>query len=200
MLAAMALFLVAEWRGWRAGKWIGKPLASAAFVGVAWLGGASATPYGRWVLAALVLSWLGDVLLIPASTFLLGLGSFLVGHLAFAAAFVARGVAPLGVAVAALLCLLPAVPISRWLLPHVEAKMRGPVIAYMIAISAMVALAVGTIVAQPQPLVLAAALGFYFSDLSVARDRFVAKGFVNRLWGVPLYYAAQLAFAWTVRS
>lgn len=39
---------------------------------------------------------------------------------------------------------------------------------------------------------------FWCSDLAVARDRFIAPGFVNRLWGLPLYYAAQVAFAWSV--
>jgi uncharacterized membrane protein YhhN len=34
--------------------------------------------------------------------------------------------------------------------------------------------------------------------LSVARDRFVVPGFVNRAWGLPLYYAAQLVLAATV--
>jgi hypothetical protein len=39
---------------------------------------------------------------------------------------------------------------------------------------------------------------FAISDLSVARDRFVARAFVNRLWGLPLYFAAQLILASTV--
>src|SRR5260370_30008726 len=92
VLARMVLaFLVAERRDWRLGKWLFKPLASAAFVALALSAGATATAYGRWVLVALVLSWLGDVLLIPRSTvtFRLGLASFLVGHLAFPAAVVA---------------------------------------------------------------------------------------------------------------
>ena len=42
------------------------------------------------------------------------------------------------------------------------------------------------------------AIGFYLSDLSVARDRFVVSAFVNRLWGLPLYYAAQVALGWSV--
>ena len=42
---------------------------------------------------------------------------------------------------------------------------------------------------------MAAAVAFYLSDVSVARDRFVAPGFGNRIWGLPLYYAAQLLFA-----
>jgi hypothetical protein len=46
--------------------------------------------------------------------------------------------------------------------------------------------------------ILAAAVAFYLSDLAVARDRFVAPGFRNRLWGLPLYYGAQLLFVWTV--
>ena len=47
---------------------------------------------------------------------------------------------------------------------------------------------------------LAAALLFYASDFFVARDRFVRPGFVNRLIGLPLYYAAQAWFAWTIAS
>jgi hypothetical protein len=43
--------------------------------------------------------------------------------------------------------------------------------------------------------VMTAAVAFYISDVSVARDRFVAPGFGNRIWGLPLYYAAQLLFA-----
>jgi hypothetical protein len=43
--------------------------------------------------------------------------------------------------------------------------------------------------------VMAAAVAFYLSDVSVARDRFVAPGFDNRIWGLPLYYGAQLLFA-----
>jgi hypothetical protein len=42
-------------------------------------------------------------------------------------------------------------------------------------------------------------LAFYLSDLAVARDRFVARAFVNRLWGLPLYYAAQILFAVSTR-
>ena len=179
------------------GKWLCKPLASSAFIAAALACGAAGSRYGRFVLLALIFSWLGDVLLIPQSTFIAGLGSFLVGHLLFAAAFVARGVSWSGAAVAAVVALLPAPPISRWLLPHVDKKMRGPVIAYMAAISIMVTLAAGSYVAQPMPMAMVAAVAFYLSDLSVARDRFVRPGFVNRLWGIPLYYAAQLLFAWS---
>jgi uncharacterized membrane protein YhhN len=195
------LFLVAEWRGSTAGKWLTKPLASAAFVAAALGQHATATPYGRLVLAGLVLSWLGDVLLIPkgTTTFRLGLASFLAAHLAFGAAFVARGISLPVTLAAALVAALMAWPVGRWLLPHVDGKMRAPVLAYMTAISLMVALAVGDAATGANLAGLVAALAFYASDLSVARDRFVAAGLVNRLWGIPLYYAAQLVFAYSVR-
>src|SRR5262245_27901520 len=162
MAAAMALFLVGERAHGAALRWIGKPLASAGFVALALSRGATDSAYGRWVLAALVLSWLGDVLLIPSgkAAFMGGLGSFLLGHLAFAAAFVARGISAPAAAVAGAASVVPAILIARWLLPHVEPKMRGPVIAYMIAISAMVSLAVATTVAAPAPLLLAGAIAF----------------------------------------
>jgi uncharacterized membrane protein YhhN len=198
-LVAMVGFLVAEWRESAIGKWIAKPLASAGFVGAALAAGALESAYGRWVLGALAFSWLGDVLLIPHSTFIFGLASFLVGHLLFAGAFIARGVDPTFALIAGAVSLIPLVVVARWLLPHVEKKMRAPVVAYMIAISVMVSLAVGSFVNRPSSVsALTGAIAFYLSDLSVARDRFVAPGFVNRLWGVPLYYIAQLLFALSV--
>ena len=48
--------------------------------------------------------------------------------------------------------------------------------------------------------VLVGALLFTASDLSVARDRFVKQGYVNRLWGWPTYFVAQLVLAWTVAT
>ena len=76
--------------------------------------------------------------------------------------------------------------------------MRVPVRAYVSAISLMVAAAAGTYTASPAPALLAGAIGFALSDLSVARDRFVEPGFVNRVWGLPLYYVAQLLLASSV--
>jgi len=36
MSAAVALLLAAEYRGWRAGVWLAKPLASTVFLVAAW--------------------------------------------------------------------------------------------------------------------------------------------------------------------
>ena len=63
-------------------------------------------------------------------------------------------------------------------------------------LSAMLVAGAGASAADPR--IFAGALLFYLSDLSVARDRFVAPGFANGLVGLPLYYAAQLVLASTV--
>jgi uncharacterized membrane protein YhhN len=197
---AVAVLLVSEWRGARAGVWIAKPVASTGFVLAALAAGALDSTYGRFVLGALVLSWLGDVLLIPKAkaSFLAGLASFLLGHVAFAAAFLVRGVSPLALGAAALPLAGAARAALRWLRPHVPDAMRAPVQAYVIVISAMVACAVGTVWAAGNPLVLLGALAFFVSDLAVARERFVENTVRNKLWGLPLYYGAQLLLASTV--
>ena len=201
-LAAVAALLFSEWRGLRAGVWIAKPLASAGFIAVALVAGARGSAYGIFVLVALVLSWLGDVLLIPKAraSFLAGLVSFLLGHVAFAAAFVVRGVSLPVLAIAAVLLLVPMAAALRWLGPHVPDSMRIPVRAYVTVISSMAMCAAGTVFAAGNPAILAGALAFYVSDLAVARERFVAHSFTNKLWGLPLYYGAQLLLASTVRG
>ena len=47
-------------------------------------------------------------------------------------------------------------------------------------------------------LLLAGAFAFYVSDLAVARERFVSSSFLNRAWGLPLYYGAQILLAASV--
>ncbi len=200
-LAMLLGLLWAEWRGSNWAKWATKPLASLGFVGVAWAGGASGSVYGWCILAALVSSWLGDVLLIPSDSprvFRGGLFAFLLGHLAFAVSFVSRGQAFVYTAVAAVVIAGALIPVLRWLGPKLDDDMRVPVYLYMTVISAMVALSVGTQGVRPNLSICVGALMFYFSDLAVARDRFVSPGLVNRLWGLPLYYGAQMLLASTV--
>jgi uncharacterized membrane protein YhhN len=199
-VVAVLLLLVAEHRGDRVGKWTFKPLASTGFVAFALAAGALETPYGIAVLVALVLSWWGDLLLIPKDkrAFLVGILSFLLGHLAFAAAFVVAGVSWPWVALAALVLAIPGALVGRYVVPKAPERLRKAVIAYIVVITTMVAFGVGAVAAGAHWLMLAAAFVFYLSDLCVARNRFVTEGFVNRAFGLPLYYGAQLAFGVTV--
>lgn len=181
-------------------EWLFKPLASLGFVALGLSQGVPDDAYGRIMAVGLVLAALGDAFLIPKSRrwFLAGLVSFLLGHVAYAAAFAVRGLdaSALGLATGALVVV--GAPIVRWLWPHVDEPMRGPVAAYVLVISAMVALAVGTVAAHGNPWILVGAVGFYLSDLAVAQQRFIRSTFASRAWGLPLYYAAQLVLATTI--
>jgi uncharacterized membrane protein YhhN len=150
---------------------------------------------------ALVLCWLGDVFLIPkgaTALFLVGLVSFLLGHVGFAVAFTLRGPDLLWMAAAAVLVLPLAFAVLRWLRPHLSERMRIPVVAYVVVISLMLVMATGAAAASGRGAIALGATCFYLSDLHVARHRFVSASFWNKSWGLPLYYAAQLILASTV--
>jgi uncharacterized membrane protein YhhN len=188
-------------RGAEALVWLAKPLASAGFVAAALREGAPVSIWGHWVAAGLALSWWGDVLLIPRGApraFLGGMAAFGAAHVAYATGFLVRGVQPWSAAGATLVAAPLGAVALRWLWPHLDREWRRPVLAYAVVISAMLALAGATTLARGGGALLAGAALFVLSDVSVARDRFVAPGFANAAWGLPLYYAAQLTLAWAV--
>lgn len=191
-----------------------KLLASAAFVAlgivlVVRLEDPALARYATTILVGLVLGAIGDAALLGKSSvaFMGGLVAFLLGHLAYVVAcslLVTPGswLRGEGAVVAAVAPLIAGAVALAWLWRHLG-SMRGPVIAYVLTIVTMViaALAVWRMEALPTPrrtwLVVGAVL-FFVSDLAVARDKFVAKGFANRAWGLPTYYAGQLMIAWSL--
>jgi uncharacterized membrane protein YhhN len=197
---AVAGLLVAEYRRSRAGLWLAKPVASLAFIWAGLAAGALDSSYGQLVLLGLVLCLVGDVLLIPLerpAVFRAGVFAFLAGHVAYSAAFLTRPLDPLGLAAGAVLLAVVVGAVLRWIGPTLLAGMVWPVRVYMVVIGLMSALACGVTAAGGPWAVAVGALAFTASDVSVARDRFVRHEFVNRAWGLPLYYAAQLAIAST---
>jgi uncharacterized membrane protein YhhN len=207
VIACVAL-VAAEKQRSRA-RFLWKPIASAAFVAVALVGGAvGGGDWSTWIVVGLVLGAIGDVLLLWERAFLGGLVAFLLGHVAYVVAFAtieAPGDWLFSATIAGIA--LPAVAggiALGWLWPHLERspEMKGPVIAYVAVITTMVIGAAAVFGAHGAPaatrqLILVGAILFFASDLAVARDRFVATGFVNRAWGLPAYYAAQLLIAWS---
>jgi len=199
--ACVAALLVAEYRASRLGVWLAKPAAAVCFVAAALSFGALDSSYGRVVLAGLVFSLCGDVLLIPQGkprVFQAGVAAFGVGHVAYLAAFVLRFESALLAVICAAAAALALLRVFSWLRPQLPSDMVIPVRAYMAVISAMLVAAAAA--APSSPWILVGAAMFYVSDLAVARDRFVASGFANRVWGLPLYFAAQLVLASTVRG
>jgi uncharacterized membrane protein YhhN len=154
------------------------------------------------MVLGLVLAAIGDVCLIPKDrrAFLAGLVAFLLGHVAYTIAFLERGVLWEAAALVGGIALVVSIAIVRWLWPHLRMPMHPPVLAYVVVITSMVAISVGTFGLSPDGRIPIGALMFYLSDLAVAREAFVAKSFTNRAWGLPLYFAAQLVLAWTVST
>lgn len=201
LLAALAVaaLIWVETRGPRVLAWLFKPLAATCFVLLAIDSGALLSSYGQWLLAGLALSWLGDVLLIPDGDkyFKAGLVSFLLGHVMYIVAFSQLPLATLLLYLGLALAIALGALSWRWLRPHLDSAMRLPVALYVAVICTMVTVA--TAVAN-SPLGYAVAIGgwgFALSDLAVARQQFVRPAASNRLWGTPLYFAAQMLLALT---
>ncbi|TFG37525.1 MAG: lysoplasmalogenase [Candidatus Aminicenantes bacterium] len=175
-----------------------KTAASLLFVilgAIAWNGD---NPVATWVLVGLALCALGDVLLIWDHTFDIGLISFLLGHVAYVAAFAAAAPATEWARWILLPIALTSSAALAWLWPHLG-RHRPSVGAYVVVITIMVwgALAVASTGVLGSMIAIGAVL-FYLSDLTVARDRFVHADFINRAIGLPMYYAAQVLIALSV--
>lgn len=202
----LAGLLAAERVGSRRGRYVTKPLASLGFILVCVLGADLGDRYSQLILLGLVLGAAGDVALMfdHERAFLAGLGSFLLGHLAYVVAFAQVqpiGEWPLEVVP---LPLLGALVAGRWLWPHLG-SMKVPVVLYIAVITTMAIGSLALVINDSPPaltrdhalLATAGALAFFASDLAVARETFVSKSFVNRAWGLPAYYGGQLLLAWS---
>lgn len=153
------------------------------------------------MLVGFVLCVGGDFFLAldPPWAFRAGLVSFLLGHVAYIVAFFTLtfpGMWTLpGLAGATVL----SGGVFLWLRPHLG-KMLVPVLAYVIVITVMVIMA-WTVLLDPgytlgfRVMIFVGALLFYFSDITVARNRFVTEQFANRAVGLPMYYAGQFTLA-----
>jgi uncharacterized membrane protein YhhN len=153
-----------------------KPGTLLALIGVAWALGAPDTAAGIWLLVALALGLVGDVMLLGRSTarFQAGLAAFLVGHLGYVVCFALLGLGQrswlfIGVGVVAV-----AMVSARQVLPTVHRSegpaLSVPVAVYMAVISAMTVAAWLT----GEWLVAAGATVFVASDATLAIDRFVS--------------------------
>jgi uncharacterized membrane protein YhhN len=193
--------LLGEWKDLPTVRAVSKPFASLGFIVAAIGFGALDSRYGNIVLAGLVLGAIGDVCLLGQAKqyFIAGLVSFLLGHVAYVVAFSGLPISPASALLAAAVMTPLMAVIARWVFPHAP-DMRVPIGIYMLVIAAMCVVAIGAGAAGAPWMIPVGALMFTASDIAVVRDRFVAPGFMNRLWGLPLYYAAQLIIAWSIMA
>ncbi len=203
--ALTGLCALVEWwathRARRSVRYVTKPLTLILLIGVAvTLDPSVSSAIHWWMVAGLVLSLAGDIfLLLPEKWFLAGLGSFLVGHIAYV---VGLQLAPTSLGwtlVGLVVVIVTVLVVGRAMLQRVdldEARgLIGPVVAYVVIISAMVVSAFGTAAIFA---IVGASL-FYVSDGTLAWNRFAEK----RRWG-PLsvmvtYHLGQFGLvAWLV--
>jgi uncharacterized membrane protein YhhN len=197
----LAGLLFGEWKGLPGVRALGKPFASLGFIVAAIGFGALESRYGNIILIGLILGAIGDVCLLGKAKkfFIAGLVSFLFGHVAYVVAFSSLAISVPETLIAAAVMTAVMAAIARWVFPHAP-DMRVPIGVYMLVIAAMCAVAIGAGAAGAPWMIPVGAVMFTASDIAVVRDRFVAPGFANRLWGLPLYYAAQLIIAWSIMA
>ena len=181
-----------------------KSLLSSLFIFAAVVQPHAIPLYYRFLMVGMIFCLGGDIFLaLPGKNmFLFGLVCFLMGHVFYAVAFFyAAGFnqwGGTGVAIST----LAGLGVFLWLRPHLG-FMKIPVICYILVISVMVIGAwsmVGAGELRPAGRLSAfvGALGFYVSDIFVARQRFLKPDFVNRLLGLPLYYGGQFMLAFSI--
>jgi len=200
----LAGLLLAELKGGARIRLAFKAPLSALFVLTALLQPGAGSGYGLLVILGLLLCLAGDVCLaLPGeAAFRLGLASFLGGHLAYVAAFSLVAPPPAWLTWRTLVVAGVSAAVFFRLRPRLG-RLKVPVLAYVAAIALMVSAAWGvkaapTLSPRGPALIFFGAVLFYLSDLFVARDRFVAPGWLNRLLGLPLYYTGQFLLAFSV--
>lgn len=188
----------------RKGLLLIKTLLSSLFVFTLLVQNHPILSYFYSLMAGLILCLGGDVFLaLPQKRmFLFGLVSFLLGHVFYIYSFLSVSQTNHWTWVGSLIVLVISGYVYIWLRPHLG-SMNVPVLLYVVVIAAMVSGAL-SVLGDPnlkilgRIMVFTGALSFYFSDLFVARDRFLNSEFFNRLIGLPMYYTGQFLIAFSV--
>lgn len=188
----------------RKGLILTKTVLSCLFIVTAVVQPHSNSGYYYLLLIGLFFCLGGDIFLaLPQERmFLLGLVSFLLGHVFYVLGFFYIADLNQWALIGAVTSLIVSGVVFTWLRPHLG-TMLGPVIVYIIVITVMV-VGAWTIFGDSRFslsgrfLVFIGALSFYISDIFVARDRFLKSEFGNRLLGLPLYYLGQFLLAFSV--
>lgn len=176
-LAVAAMAAVADWFAVgterRRLEYVAKPLTMTALVVVAAALDPGDDARRAWFVAAGILSLSGDVfLMLPRDRFVPGLVSFLLAHICYVAGLLQLPLDPTGLVIGVVVVALALATIGRREVAAVRARHRGlvgPVVAYMLVISAMV----GAAFATGPVLAIVGAVLFYISDSLIAERRFV---------------------------
>ena len=182
---------------------VSKPVATIAIGVLAVAASDPDVPTGALVagVVGFLLCLGGDVALLPAvDRFVVGLGSFLAGHLAFVVMFVLLGLDRWWLGLVALgAAVVVALVVGRPILRGAAAKDPGlvvPVRAYLTIISSMAVVGWAT----GRPAAIAGSSLFVLSDSLLGRRQFVTSHRWSALAVMVTYHAALLGLALTLAS
>ena len=177
---------------------------SLLFVMTAFLQPHSVPAYYHYLLIGLIFCLIGDVCLaLPQKkAFLAGLIAFLVGHVFYILSFLCLTSIFHWISTGVFIIFGVSASVFFWLRPHLK-SMLVPVLLYILVITVMTSGAwtvfwKSSFQISGRALLLAGSSCFYFSDVFVARNKFVKEEYRNRLVGLPLYYAGQFMLAFSV--
>ena len=183
-----------RWRDKTALEYVCKPGTLLALIATATLLDPEHGSVRGWFVAALVLSLIGDVLLmLPREQFVGGLAAFLLAHVCYIAGFVAEGLDGLAVALALVGTAVVLAPVARRVLRGVntnEPALRTPVVAYLVVIGTMLAVSV----ASGNAVAAVGAAVFVASDSMIAWSKFVAPFAAAPVAIMVTYHLAQAGF------
>jgi uncharacterized membrane protein YhhN len=197
LLALALVAAVVDWvavaTGRRPLEWVAKPATLALLVGVAVTLHPEYAATRAWFVAGLVASLAGDVfLMLPRERFIEGLAAFFVGHVCYVVGFWFRpqhaGLLVVGLVVVAVGAATLGRHIVRAVRAGDEPGLMGPVLAYLLVISAMVASAIGS----GDAWAMVGALLFFASDGTLAWNKFVSPFKGGRLAVIVTYHLGQL--------
>ncbi len=198
VFSSAALCIGADLSGRRRGVYLFKPLTILLVLLLALQAPDGASPFYRGaIVVGLLFSLAGDVwLMLPSDRFGAGLGSFLVAHLCYVAAF-GSAIGFSGSPWSLVLIVLAAAALHRFLSPALGA-LRIPVLVYMTAIAAMIWLSVERARALEEVgalIACAGALLFVTSDALLAVNRFRAPLPASPVLVLGTYFTAQWLIA-----
>ena len=181
-----------------------KSILSLLFVMTTLLQPHSVPAYYHYLFIGLIFCLIGDVCLaLPQEkAFMGGLVAFLVGHLFYIFSFLSLIQISYWISTGLLIMFGMSTLVFFWLRPHLK-SMLIPVLIYILVITVMASGAWAVFLKSSfqtsgKTLLLAGSLCFYFSDVFVARNKFIKEEYRNRLLGLPLYYAGQFLLAFSV--
>jgi len=207
ILVVVVFFLIrAEILKERRQIYILKPISTLMVIAIAllsFLEPAHTPAYTAGILVGLLLSLGGDVALMFSDNrkaFTVGLGLFLLAHVAYTVVFLSVGRFSGADFLSAVVLLIAGVGFYTLIKPNLG-TMRLPVIVYIVVISVMVNRAVsvlaGDAFSRTQGLmVVMGAMLFYVSDIMLAASRFWKLWRYNRI-SLAFYYSGQILFALT---